>query len=135
MLNHVVICLGSNVPSCRVILDGAIAVLGTFFHDSPRMSLAYFNPSFNGIGQPYLNQVLEATTTLNIDSLHRLCRTLERRAGRTPQSKVQGIMPLDIDIVIWNGTIVRPFDYTSPHFAHGYANLHPHSASGQVGIQ
>ena len=35
---------------------------------------------------------------------------MEENAGRTPESKAQGIVPLDIDVLKWNNDILKPAD-------------------------
>lgn len=123
-MNEAVICIGSNVADKERITAHAVNILRTAFERDLRQSHSYINPSYNGIGDDYLNMVVCGSTALTAEDMIELCHRLETEAGRTPLSKTIGIMPLDLDIVIWNGTVIRPFDYASPHFMQGYMALY-----------
>ncbi len=58
----------------------------------------------------YANALLQIETEECYDSLRARFKSLEREAGRTPASKESGIIPLDIDIISWNGTVLKNRD-------------------------
>lgn len=58
----------------------------------------------------YANALLQIETEECYDSLRAHFKSLEREAGRTPASKESGIIPLDIDIISWNGTVLKNRD-------------------------
>ena len=43
--------------------------------------------------------------------------------GRTPQSKVSGVMPLDIDIVVFHDCIINLTQFDKDYFRQGYTQL------------
>ena len=122
-LNKVVLCLGSNTESRVENVARALRILRRVLRGGVMVSRAYLNESYNGIGDDYINQVVMGRTILGVTELERLCNYMERKAGRRPHSKAYGIIALDIDIVVWNSTVVRPFDFSSPHFTLGYQEV------------
>lgn len=50
------------------------------------------------------------STALSADSLHRLFKELERRSGRLPEDKPAGIVKLDIDLLVYDGEVLKPED-------------------------
>lgn len=123
--NRVVLCVGSNTPGCIGTVDSVAERLCLMMHPHGEVlrSEVYTGPSHSGIGADYANCVVEGSLTMTLADLAALCRRMEREAGRTPQSKEQGIMPLDVDIVVWNGEVLRAFDYGSDHFRRGFTTL------------
>ena len=88
-----------------------------------RCSEIYEMPAINGIDSPYLNAVIELTSDMNFYELTKIFKNHEADCGRTLQSKAEGIIPMDIDIIIWNGKIMRPREYSFEYFAKGYRQL------------
>lgn len=122
-MNFAILCLGSNTLDATRILQESCAHLIDFADGETQCSTIYDGPSHNGVGADYFNMVIALHTEGNRESLSRYCKKLEEQAGRLSTSKSSGIMPLDIDIVIWNGDILRPSDYFLPHFTYGYNQL------------
>ena len=48
---------------------------------------------------------------------------MEKAAGRFPQSKLSGEVPLDIDIVVWNDEVKRPRDMVQDYMQIGLLEL------------
>lgn len=65
--------------------------------------------------QDYTNQAARFTTTRSIESIKQEFKHIEHICGRTPQSKSQGIIPLDIDILIYGETILKPHDFDTSY--------------------
>lgn len=121
-INTVVVCFGSNT-SDRL---GNIRRAMEAFNDVGRVtaeSEIYENPADNGTDDAYLNAVARIETQLNEERLAQFIAALEQAAGRTPKSKPAGIMPLDVDVVIINGSVRRPYDYSRPYFTTGYRQI------------
>ena len=47
----------------------------------------------------------------------------EIECGRTAVSKQQGVIPIDLDIVVWNGEVIRATDYSRDYVSKGVAQL------------
>ena len=71
----------------------------------------------------YLNAVVKIFTDTDHQELHDVLKTMEKTHGRTPESKLSGKIPLDIDIVVWNGEIIRPQDWKQDYFQTGLKEL------------
>ncbi len=119
-MNRAIISLGSNVTDKESILNRAVADLDMKIVESTR---PYIDPVDNQPTAPYLNIVAVIETELDHDTLRAFFKELERKAGRTESDKSSGLVPLDIDIVLFNGTIMRPGDFEREYFKHGYRLL------------
>lgn len=67
----------------------------------------------------YLNMVACVQSSLSAEEMNLKAKEFERSLGRTPQSKNNGSVPMDVDVVISDGTILRPEEYSRPYFTHG----------------
>ena len=68
------------------------------------------------VEQPhFLNQVVEADTTLGPEALLRVVKSIEVEAGRKPGGVRRGPRELDIDILLYDGTVLETNDLTIPH--------------------
>ena len=122
-MHDVTVCIGSNTVQRLHNINMAVSHLEKLFGDSPVESSIYECPSHTGNGADYLNMVISGYTDLDYTVFHRRCKTIESDAGRTETSKATGAMPLDIDIVVWDGCIMRPYDYDRPHFQTGFREI------------
>lgn len=59
----------------------------------------------------YCNQALRIETQLTPDELTLLFKAIERDNGRTPADKSTGSVPLDIDLLAYDGEMLRPADW------------------------
>lgn len=121
-MNTAVISLGSNVTDREEIVRSAIADIQHEFMVEA-VSAVYEAPDDRYAAMPYSNAVMRLSTDLGHDLLHAHFKAMESRYGRTPESKKSRQVPLDIDIVIFNDTIVRPADFSRSYFIHGYTIL------------
>jgi len=76
----------------------------------------------NSIGE-YTNAVVSGTTEMDYDSLVVLTKALELEFGRDDICRSKGLVPLDVDIVVWDGEVKRPRDYRSSYFRIGISRL------------
>lgn len=74
---------------------------------------------------PFTDVVLLGYTALELDELQRLLKALEQRAGRTPEQRREHPehIPIDIDLITWDETILKPKDCTRPYLQQGLAEL------------
>ena len=121
-MNNVVLCIGSNTPGRGDIISTVISKLRIFMKNM-RQSSVYECETHSGIGNTYFNTVVKCETSLTFDEIYDFTKAMEREMGRTPESKITGVMPLDIDIVLWNETVIHPQDFTLYHFRHGYEQI------------
>lgn len=83
----------------------------------------YNSKAANGKDPDYLNAVMEAKCRNNYDEINDILKKYEAVCGRTPISKQVGDIPMDLDIIIWNGQIVRERDFAQEYFQIGWKQL------------
>ena len=122
MNNAVVLSLGSTRAAREAQMTNCIAWLRGIA-TLTKLSSVYNSPASNGKDPDYLNAVAEIATALTHPELTKLLKDYERQCERTPQSKSLGSIPIDIDIVMWNGEVLRPKDFAQYYFAKGWNEI------------
>ncbi|MDE7382189.1 MAG: 2-amino-4-hydroxy-6-hydroxymethyldihydropteridine diphosphokinase [Muribaculaceae bacterium] len=115
-----IISLGSNFGEReKYITDAtqAMCELGEVKRDSG----LYESPAIDGVSFPYINSVIELDTSLSNEELERKIKELETRLGRDRAKFPHNIVPIDIDLVIFGDSIIRPVDYSREYFRRGYS--------------
>ena len=95
MWNNVILCLGSNTD-CEANLKSAASLLRAYFGSIRFSEAIYTEP----IGLPD-----------SLEEVRRAVKAMEKRLGRMSDSKQKGKIPIDIDLLLWNGTILKPADW------------------------
>lgn len=116
---RVVVCVGSNCDAANVAraLDMLAGVLSDF-----RASTVYRTAAVGG-GKDYANAVACGSTDLSSEELDALFKRYELAQGRDKTARALGCVPVDIDIVISAGEVVRPWDFRQSFFRIGYSEL------------
>ncbi len=70
---------------------------------------------------PYYNCVVDLTTELDKESLVNLTKGIEAEMGRTKAMKAESLVPIDIDVVIFDGVTLRLSDYKADYFRAGFS--------------
>lgn len=83
----------------------------------------YEAPDESGLGAPYVNIVLSIEPSMTIDDFRNELKSLELQYGRNENSKSIGVMPLDADIIIWDGEIIDRYQYSREYFRIGYLEI------------
>lgn len=83
----------------------------------------YETPDCLGKGRKYMNAVVRLRVDGEESDFNAMLKHLEVRMGRTRECRALGIVPLDIDIVVWDGTVRRPADYAAAYFRRGLESL------------
>ena len=120
-----VLTLGSNDrPSERIAwtLKQLAALPLELRRSTPRSSSPVDFPLSSA---PFTDVVLLGYTALELDELQRLLKALEQRAGRTSEQRREHpeSIPIDIDLITWDGIILKPKDCTRPYLQQGLAEL------------
>lgn len=123
-MNTFAISLGSNSKDRSIQMNDAIQYLNSIF-EGVLSSTIYETQALNGKDAPYLNAVAVANTHLSIVEATKLLKKWESQSGRTTESKLIGSIPIDLDIVVWNGEVVREKDFSCDFFTQGYLQLVP----------
>lgn len=116
-MHSAVLCIGSNVESARVKIEDAICRL--------RHSGVYVEETSDiyTVNMPYYNCVVRVATTLDADTLVTLTKTIERDMHRTKEMKAISIVPIDLDLVVFDEKVLRIPDYETDYFKKGYAQI------------
>lgn len=121
-LNSCTISIGSNTEDREFQINKAIDYLGNHLSEC-RFSSVYETEACNGRDKPYLNAVAHGFTSVTYEALVKFLKKWESDCGRTAVESCEGIIPIDLDIVIWNGIIKRQRDFDRLYFNKGYREL------------
>lgn len=119
-MNTFVISIGSNLPDGQRHVEKAIEWLRSIGHSCESSSI-YSTPSINGDGTLYFNAVLRGIFPWNPEAMSERCKDYEASCGRI---HIKG-MPviIDLDVVMFNGMVLRPKDASRSYFKLGYSEL------------
>ncbi len=120
--NIAVISLGSNMENARSRVVEAIHWLTNTFSNASVSEVYETNPVGGALGT-YFNAVARIETTLPLDDLNESLKDYELKAGRTEECRILKKVPIDLDIVIFNKEIVRPWEYSQMFFRKGFESL------------
>ena len=118
----VVIGIGSNIGDREKNVSMAIRWLNTILIQV-KCSEIYETPCAKQIGSPYINAVIKGFYEGDGMDLDEKLKYKEHQMGRTSECRQRGDVPVDIDIVIMNGDIVKEWDYRQKFFRIGYNQI------------
>ena len=114
--------LGSNSPDREYQITRAIEhICGSL--NKCLVSSVYETEAINGKDKPYLNAVILGFTPHDYDATVSFLKEWEAECGRTEIGNMEGIIPIDLDVVIWDEHIKRPRDFERNYFNLGYREL------------
>lgn len=121
-MNNIVLSIGSNTDDKDQKMKLCIEWLEThLFHST--VSKIYCTKATNGKDPDYLNAVLSGNSNLEFEEYNQTLKKYEAQQGRTPDCKITGKVPIDIDIVMWNNDIIRKWDFRQPYFQIGWNEI------------
>ena len=123
MLYRIILSLGSNYNE-QENMEYAVEQLKRLFL-SIRFSESYYTDpvgSSYSVGK-YLNQVAIAYTGYSVDEIKPMLKEIEAAAGRSPQLKAEGKIPLDVDLVKWSDQVLKPADLQQDYVLRGLSDL------------
>ena len=116
------LCLGSNIePSYR--LSAARSALLFHFPEirfSNEMVTEAIGSSFLS---PFHNQVARLTTPLSAEEVRAILKGIEQVQGRLPEDKANGIVKLDIDLLVYDGCVLKAKDLEREFVIRGMEEL------------
>lgn len=119
------ICLGANTPDAAARISDATDMLRSLCLIG-RITPAYRTaPEYAGETVPYLNCLLELSTVYAFDELSAVTKSYQT-AVRTAAAAAP-LIAVDIDIVVWDGEVIRPADYSSAYLRKGLPLLQAES--------
>jgi len=121
-MNNIVLSIGSNSPDRHWQMESAIRYIKLKLKNVYSSSI-YETLALNGKDASYLNAVIVADTDMSIDEAKTFFKQWETLCGRNKVSKIKGVIPIDVDIVVWNGAIIKERDFVAYYFSQGYYQL------------
>lgn len=119
---EVVIGIGSNCGDRQKNVSEAIEWLKSRLMQI-RCSEIYETPCAVKGDSTYMNAVVKGYYQGTGFELDDLLKEKEREMGRDARCREEGKVPIDMDIVIMDGEVVKPWDYRQKFFRLGYSQL------------
>lgn len=114
--------LGSNTADRDSQIARATEFICGLLHNCS-VSSVYESEACNGKDAPYLNAVIHGVSPMSEEVLMKHLKEWEILQGRTPAKTLEGQIPIDLDLVIWDSRILRPRDFERHYFNMGYREL------------
>lgn len=103
---HCTLCLGSNTDAERHV-EEARALLTALLPDVRWAEARWTEPVDFPNPALFLNQMASFDTTMSLEKLHHSFKEIERKCGRSPQDKAQGIVRMDIDLLTYGEQVIK----------------------------
>lgn len=121
------ICIGSNFEN-QENLAFARQELANYFPDIVYSEEKITSPLFlQKNTNPFSNQLARFSSDYSIEEIERICKSIERKAGRTGEEKKSEIIRLDIDLLKFDGIILKPEDMKREYIRNLLKNMLFHS--------
>ena len=114
--------IGSNYGDRIVNVRNGIKWLSQMLSDF-RSSSIYATPDCHGGAKEYFNAVVCGSTKDTPQNLEQMCKQYEAICGRDDTMRRNGNVPVDIDLVIYDGRVLRPNDFKREFFKIGYSMI------------
>ena len=101
------LCMGSNLDAL-LHLKNAEDALQRLFPDIEWGGIVETVPEKIENPQPFLNRAARFRTSLAMTEVRSILKQIEQTNGRTPDSKKEGRIPLDIDLLSYDQAFLRP---------------------------
>ena len=131
-MHSLIISIGSNTPDRWEQVNKALIWLGEFTISAKKSKIYHSKPEGNcakKINYTYANAVYCALTALSQDEVESMLKKYEADNGRTPQMKLFGIVPIDLDLVFFDDRLLRPQEMMRDYFKRGYEEIFPETNS------
>lgn len=109
-MHKVLIGIGTN-SDANSNMKQAINYLLSYFPNIKFTKWIETPPFGAGFSAPFLNSLAYLQTDMQREQLQQLLKTIERNMGRLPTHKKEGKIIIDIDLLQWNGEILKPDDF------------------------
>ena len=106
-MHHVLILLASNFEQEKNLWNARLAlaqILSSAVYTDAIWTEPEGTSHVRSYSQKYLNQLVRAETPLDIDQLNAQLKETETRMGRTTDMRKAGIVPIDLDVLEYDGT-------------------------------
>ncbi len=115
MTHQVIISLAANRFQ-KTNLSKARQCLEEILSDSEFTNECWTKPVGNAVrNDAYLNQLVRGTTQLDEESLNAWLKQTEQNFGRTQAKRLLGIVPIDLDLLEYDGERRHLSDWQRPY--------------------
>ena len=121
-LHTCLLCLGSNLDGA-IRLSAARSALRSHFPDIRVSEELVTEAIGSGFLSPFHNQVARFETPQDAESIRTLLKSIEQAQGRLPEDKAQGIVKLDIDLLMIDDQVLKPKDMEREFVKQGMEEL------------
>lgn len=118
----VVISVGSNCGDRKANVEEALRWLKSLLMQT-KCSPVYETPCALESGTPYMNAVISGFYEGVGYELNDRLKMKEHEMGRNADCRSRGEVPVDMDIVMENGEVVKEWDFRQKFFQIGYSSL------------
>ena len=115
-MHHVILSLAANRYQ-KSNLAKARQCLGELLTDLRYTDEQWTEPLSAKRRDLYLNQLAEGQTALTLEELNRRLKQIETDFGRTPEKRQRGIVPIDLDILLYDDQRLHERDWQRPYVA------------------
>ena len=116
------LCLGSNIDPSYRLSAARSALLSHFPHI--RFSEEMITEAIcSGFLSPFHNQMASLKTSLPAEQVRAILKSIEQGQGRLPEDKAQGIVKLDIDLLMYDDIVLKPKDMEREFVMEGMKSL------------
>lgn len=119
---EVILCIGSNCGDRKGNVAAGIEWLSGILTDFCHSSI-YATPDCHGGMREYMNAVCAGTLDISPCELDIRCKDYELECGRDAEARTAGDVPIDVDIVVYNGRIIRDKDFRCEFFQKGFRQI------------
>jgi 2-amino-4-hydroxy-6-hydroxymethyldihydropteridine diphosphokinase len=125
-MNKVLLSIGTNVDRevnlavCHKLLEESF---GEIHYSNTSVTIPYGNHYKND----FLNQLAIVYTDKDKEYVSLLLKSIEKQIGRNPKDKENGIVKIDIDLIIWNDDILKPTDISRSYITELLPSLEEHT--------
>ncbi len=121
-MNRILLTLGSNTFA-KTNIDKAKRMLTFLFPDIIFSEPILTEPEDDRYSYLFRNVLAVVNTDMSPEEVISKIKQTERAVGRTPRDKYVGKMVIDIDLVKYGDTILRPKDYEREYVQHLLATM------------
>ncbi len=122
-MHDIIFGISSNADDRETKISEAIEEVTALIPDL-KVSQSFTASSYNNIGPEYMSVVAIGQCDIDLKRLHTFVKAFEWQLGRDNNTEPQtGIITIDIDIVTFDGDILKPNDYNQPAFQNALTSL------------
>lgn len=125
-INRIIIGIGSNTDTADTAVRSAMEWCSETFSNTLASSVYTTAPvgmKAIAAGRDYCNGVIAAETLLSKEDVIDSLKNYEINHGRDISSRSSGIVPIDLDLVVYNDMILRPMDFERDYFRRGFEEI------------